>query len=74
MAKDDYRTPDQVRAQEKREAGQARADAAAKESLKQEWPPADGVVEDGDVADSMKGSYARSAPPKGRKGSNKSEG
>lgn len=35
---DESATPDQIRAQEKREAAQKRADAAARDSAKQAWP------------------------------------
>lgn len=73
MAKDksefEGETPDQARAQEKREAAQNRAADALKESAKQTWPESDGVVGEGETAASM-----RSAPPKGRKGSDKTEG
>lgn len=67
MAKNDDdtgATPDQARAQEKRDAAKKRADDAAKESAKQEWPPGFEVVPNPDE---------RSAPPKGRKGSDKTE-
>ena len=64
---DESATPDQLRAQEKREAGQARADAAAKASAEQEWPPVIPVTPNpGDDAE-------RTKAPKGRKASPKSE-
>lgn len=68
-------TPDQERAEEKREAAQKRSDAALKASADQEWPPVPGVVPnpgDEPVKAPQKAEKAepaaRTEPPKGRRG------